>query len=170
MAIWLVLIAVLLICLAINYYKWSRDPLTIIYNKIPGPKGYPFFGTLPNMSKDSASTYFKPLFQNFWDEKYKFYLLYHSSSITACPSRFGKKIWNHFSHVALAATSDLYNFAQGSRGTLNYSINKLMISTLVDLIFSIYDYITIYSNLWATMVSMSKGSLTTLFDHLLENP
>lgn len=119
MAIWLVLIAVLLICLAINYYKWSRDPLTIIYNKIPGPKGYPFFGTLPNMSKDSASTNFESLFQHFWDEKINF-IYYLVSSIAVCPPRSGKEIWNHFSHVALAATSDLYNFAQGPRGTQNY--------------------------------------------------
>ena len=62
MAIWLILIAVLVICLAVNYYKWSTDALTEIYNKIPGPKGYPFFGNLPNIPRDPRSIYFYSIF------------------------------------------------------------------------------------------------------------
>lgn len=51
MAIWLVLFAILFACIAVKYYKWKRNPLTIMYNKIPGPDGYPFVGNLPLMPK-----------------------------------------------------------------------------------------------------------------------
>ena len=51
MPIWLALFAVLFACIAVKYYKWKRNPLTLMYNKIPGPDGYPFVGNLPMIPK-----------------------------------------------------------------------------------------------------------------------
>ncbi len=78
MPIWLALFAVLFACIAVKYYKWKRNPLTLMYNKIPGPDGYPFVGNLPMIPKiaggiaidlNNYKLHYAYLFKNFTAER-----------------------------------------------------------------------------------------------------
>jgi len=94
MPIWLALFAVLFACIAVKYYKWKRNPLTLMYNKIPGPDGYPFVGNLPMIPKIAGGIAIDL-------NNYKLHYAYLVS------------------YVVLATTDDFHDFAKSSRGILD---------------------------------------------------